>query len=78
MAELPREARRDAPSRDGWNVFDLTVVAASLQPQAGAFAMVARLLRVARLVSVFPELRLIVSDMLRSISSMGHILQSRT
>jgi voltage-gated sodium channel len=60
--------------RDGWNVFDLTVVAASLLPEAGAFAMVARLLRVTRLVSVFPELRLIVSTMLRSIPSMGHIL----
>ena len=62
---------------DGWNVFDFTVVAASLLPQAGAFAMVARLarlLRVARLVSLFPELRLIVSTMLRSIPSMGHVL----
>jgi len=63
--------------RDGWNVFDLAVVAASLLPQAGAFAMVARLarlMRVTRLISVFPELRLIVSTMLRSIPSMGHIL----
>ena len=63
--------------RDGWNVFDLAVVAASLLPQAGAFAMVARLarlLRVTRLISAFPELRLIVSTMLRSIPSMGHIL----
>ena len=58
-------------------MFDLAVVTASLLPQAGAFAMVARLarlLRVTRLVSVFPELRLIVSTMLRSIPSMGHIL----
>lgn len=63
--------------RDGWNVFDLLVVTASLLPQAGAFAMVARLarlMRVTRLVSVFPELRLIVSTMLRSIPSMGHVL----
>lgn len=63
--------------RDGWSVFDLLVVAASLLPQAGAFAMVARLarlLRVTRLVSVFPELRLIVTTMLRSIPSMGHVL----
>jgi len=62
---------------DGWNVFDLGVVAASLLPQSGAFAMVARLarlLRVTRLVSAFPELRLIVSTMLRSIPSMGHVL----
>jgi voltage-gated sodium channel len=63
--------------RDGWNVFDLAVVLASLLPQAGAFATVARLarlLRVTRLVSVFPELRLIVSTMLKSIPSMGHVL----
>lgn len=63
--------------RDGWNVFDFLVVAASLMPQAGAFAMVARLarlLRVTRLVSVFPELRLIIGTMLRSIPSMGHVI----
>jgi hypothetical protein len=31
-------------------------------------------MRVTRLVSVFPELRLIVSTMLRSIPSMGHVI----
>ncbi len=74
LAHWPRLGRFLA---DGWNVFDVAVVAASLLPQAGAFAMVARLarlLRVTRLISVFPELRLIVSTMLRSIPSMGHIL----
>jgi voltage-gated sodium channel len=63
--------------RNGWNVFDFTVVAASLLPQAGAFAMVARLarlLRVTRLVSAFPELRLIIGTMVRSIPSMGHVI----
>jgi voltage-gated sodium channel len=62
---------------DGWNVFDFTVVLASLLPQAGTFATVARLarlLRVTRLVSIFPELRLIVSTMLKSIPSMGHVI----
>ncbi|MEX2222767.1 MAG: ion transporter [Candidatus Rokuibacteriota bacterium] len=74
LAHWPRLGRF---FQDGWNVFDLAVVAASLLPQAGAFAMVARLarlLRVTRLISAFPELRLIVSTMLRSIPSMGHIL----
>jgi voltage-gated sodium channel len=74
LAHWPRLGRF---FRDGWNLFDLAVVTASLLPQAGAFAMVARLarlLRVTRLVSVFPELRLIVSTMLRSIPSIGHIL----
>jgi voltage-gated sodium channel len=63
--------------RNGWNVFDFLVVAASLLPQAGAFAMVARLarlIRVTRLVSVFPELRLIIGTMIRSIPSMGHVI----
>jgi voltage-gated sodium channel len=62
---------------DGWNVFDLAVVSVSLLPQSGSFAMVARLarlMRVTRIVSAFPELRLIVSTMLRSIPSMGHVL----
>jgi voltage-gated sodium channel len=61
----------------GWNVFDFVVVAASLLPQAGAFAIVARLarlMRVTRLVSAFPELRLIIGTMVRSIPSMGHVI----
>lgn len=62
---------------DGWNVFDFAVVTLSLLPAAGAFATVARLariLRVARLVSALPDLRLIVGTMLRSIPSIGHVL----
>ena len=63
--------------RDGWNVFDFAVVAISLLPAAGAItglARVARVLRVARLVSAMPELRLIIGTMLRSIPSMGHVV----
>jgi voltage-gated sodium channel len=63
--------------RNGWNVFDFVVVTASLLPQAGAFAIVARLarlMRVTRLISVFPELRLIIGTMVRSIPSMGHVI----
>jgi voltage-gated sodium channel len=74
LAYWPRPA---AFFRNGWNVFDFAVVATSLLPQAGAFAVVARLarlLRVTRLVSAFPELRLIIGTMLRSIPSMGHVI----
>lgn len=63
--------------RDGWNLFDFAVVALSLLPIGGAFANVARLariLRVARLVTTLPELRLIIGTMLRSIPSLGHVL----
>ena len=74
LAHAPRMVRFFA---DGWNVFDFAVVAASFLPQAGPVAVIARLarlLRVTRLVSLFPELRLIVSTMLKSIPSMGHVI----
>ena len=63
--------------RDGWNLFDFLIVAASLIPDVGSFttvARLARLLRVTRLVSIHPELRLIISVMVRSIPSMGHVV----
>lgn len=63
--------------RSGWNVFDFAVVALALLPATGSFAAVARLarvLRVARLISGMPELRLIIGTLLRSVSSMGHIV----
>lgn len=62
---------------NGWNLFDFSVVVVSLIPATGEFAMIARLarlLRIARLVSTIPELRLIVSTLVRSIPSMGHVL----
>ena len=62
---------------NGWNLFDFSVVVLSLIPASGQFAMVARLarlLRVMRLISVVPELRLIVATLVRSIPSMGNIL----
>ncbi len=63
--------------RDGWNVFDFSVIVFSLIPATGEFAMIARLarlLRVVRLVSTIPELRLIVSTLVRSIPSMMHVM----
>jgi len=63
--------------RDGWNVFDFSVIVFSLIPATGDFAMIARLarlLRVVRLVSTIPELRLIVSTLIRSIPSMMHVM----
>ncbi len=62
---------------DGWNLFDFSVVVLSLIPASGQFATVARLLRllrVIRLISTIPELRLIVSTLIRSLPSMGHVV----
>ena len=63
--------------RDGWNVFDFLVIVFALVPATGQFAMVARLarlLRVLRLVSTIRDLRLIVSALVRSIPSVGHVM----
>lgn len=63
--------------RDGWNVFDFTVVVVAFLPVDGEFATIGRLLRllrVTRLVSEFPQLRLIINTMLLSIPSMGHVV----
>lgn len=62
--------------RDGWNVFDFAIVGLALLPAAGPFATVARLarlLRALRIVSALPELRLIVTTMLRSIPSLANV-----
>ena len=63
--------------RGGWNLFDFLVVAAAFLPVNGGFATIGRLLRllrVTRVVSAFPQLRLIISTMLLSIPSMGHVV----
>lgn len=62
--------------KSGWNCFDFVIILLSLLPASGEMAMVARLarlFRVLRLVSAFPELRLIVDTLLRSLPSMGHV-----
>ena len=53
------------------------VIVFSLNPSTGEFAMIARLarlLRVVRLISTIPELRLIVSTLVKSIPSMIYVM----
>ena len=69
--------RVDRYFRDGWNVFDFSIIVFSLVPATGGFAVIARmarLLRLLRLISTVRELRLIVSTLVRSIPSMVHIV----
>lgn len=63
--------------KDGWNVFDFTIVVVALIPFTGQFAVIGRLLRllrVARLISVLPELRLIVTTLIKTVPSMFHVV----
>ena len=69
--------RGDRYFRDGWNVFDFSIIVLSLVPATGGFAVIARLarlMRLLRLVSAVPELRLIVATLVRSIPGMLHIV----
>jgi voltage-gated sodium channel len=62
---------------NGWNLFDFSIVVLSFLPATEEFALVARLvrvLRVLRLVSAVPQMRLIVATLVRSIPSMGHVI----
>jgi voltage-gated sodium channel len=73
-AEWPRPLRY---FRNGWNVFDFTIVALSLLPGLGAYALAARLLRllrVLRLIRTLPDLQIILGALLRSIPSIGYVL----
>jgi voltage-gated sodium channel len=70
---------RDSTSsffRDGWNVFDIVIVIAALIPASNGIGPVLRILRVfrvLRLVKAIPELRMIVTVLLRSVASMKYV-----
>lgn len=61
--------------RQGWNVFDLLVVAIALVPSSGPLAVLRalRVLRVLRLVSATPRLRFVVEALLHAIPGIGAI-----
>ncbi len=62
--------------RDGWNVFDFSIVALCLLPVGGPFATVLRLvrtLRLLRLISALPKLQLLVGALLKSLGAMGYV-----
>lgn len=62
--------------KDGWNIFDAIIVIGSLIPAGGSGVLLARLLRVfrvLRLVSMVPELRLLINALLKAIPRMGYI-----
>ena len=74
---LAQAPRIDRYFRDGWNVFDFSVIVFALIPATGGFAMaarLARLLRALRLISTIRELRLIVAALVRSIPSVFHVI----
>lgn len=62
--------------KSGWNWFDTLIVIGSLIPSAGQGILIARLLRVfrvLRLVSAVPQLKLLINALLKAIPKMSYI-----
>jgi voltage-gated sodium channel len=62
--------------KSGWNIFDFTIVAVCYLPLDGEYAAVlrlARVLRIMRLVTTLPRLRILAGALLRSLPSMVYV-----
>ena len=61
--------------RNGWNVFDFVIVGIALMPASGAFSVLRalRILRVFRLVSAVPQMRVVVESVFRALPGLGSI-----
>ena len=64
--------------KKGWNVFDTLIVAVSLIPiedsEVVLLARLVRIFRVLRLISVIPELRILISALIKALPPMGYVL----
>jgi len=64
--------------KSGWNIFDSLVVIVSLIPIEGSeMALVGRLIRifrVLRMISIIPELRLLLNSLLKAMPQLGYVV----
>lgn len=63
--------------KKGWNVFDFVIVTASLIPvdesEVALLGRLLRIFRVLRLISIIPELRILLNAFLSAIPRMGYV-----
>lgn len=64
--------------KKGWNIFDTLVVAISLIPindsEMVLLARLIRIFRVLRMVSVIPELRILLSSLFKALPQLGYVV----
>ncbi|MDX1451332.1 MAG: ion transporter [Oleiphilaceae bacterium] len=74
---LGEERKRDF-FKNGWNIFDTLIVVVSLVPINNSdLALVGRLVRifrVLRMVSIIPELRLLLTSLLKAMPQLGYVV----
>jgi len=61
--------------KDGWSIFDFTIVAISLVPTSSGFEIlrILRVLRLLRLITVIPQMKKIVSALIKVIPGMASV-----
>lgn len=63
---------------NGWNVFDTVIVAVSLIPGGGGdqvlVARLIRVFRVLRMVSIIPELRILLNSLIKALPQLAYVL----
>ena len=78
MIRLIAEPRTFDFFKKGWNVFDFLIVTASLIPVDGnetvLLARLLRIFRVLRLVSIIPELRILINALIKALPRMGYVV----
>lgn len=64
--------------KNGWNVFDTLIVIVSLIPiddsEVALVGRLVRVFRVLRMVSIIPELRLLLNSLLKALPQLGYVL----
>ncbi|TMO67772.1 ion transporter [Pseudoalteromonas aurantia] len=64
--------------KKGWNIFDTLVVAISLIPindsEMALLARLIRIFRVLRMVSVVPELRVLINSLIKAMPQLGYVI----
>lgn len=74
---IAEERKRDF-FKSGWNIFDTLIVIFSIMPvQDSEMAFVGRLIRifrVLRMVSIIPELRILLNSLLKAMPQLGYVL----
>jgi voltage-gated sodium channel len=72
------EQRKRDFFKSGWNIFDTLIVIFSLMPvQDSEIAFIGRLIRifrVLRMVSIIPELRILLNSLLKALPQLGYVL----
>ncbi len=64
--------------RNGWNIFDTLIVLVSLIPISNSdmafIGRLVRIFRVLRMISIIPELRILLNSLLKAMPQLGYVL----